>query len=223
MNYSDYTTALATILVIPPADANFLLILPRCIEYAEQRLYRELDLVATSTRNTAYALTAGSRNLVLPIGTFVVIDNINVITPYTTSNPELGTRVALTPMSWDVLDALYGSSSASVPKYFALQDTATIAVGPWPDQSYHVEIIGTVRPPVISGSNTTTLLSTYFPELMVAASMVFMSGYTRNFGSQADDPKMALSWEAQYGVLLASAQTEEAKKRAISSPQAKSA
>ena len=62
-------------------------------------------------------------------------------------------------------------------------------------------------------SNTTTILTTYVPDLFMAASMVFASGYMRNFGSQADDPRMSQSWENQYQLLKASAQTELARQR----------
>jgi hypothetical protein len=60
----------------------------------------------------------------------------------------------------------------------------------------------------LSATNSTTWLSLNVPELMVAAGMVFAAGYMRNFGSQADDPKMATSWETQYSTLLKSANTD---------------
>lgn len=50
-------------------------------------------------------------------------------------------------------------------------------------------------------------------DLFVAAAMVFMSGYQKNFGAQADDPKMAMSWETQYQALLRGAMDEEARKK----------
>jgi hypothetical protein len=222
LDYTSYVAALANLLEIPSADTDFSAILPRCIDYAEQRLYRELQLLSNSSRNSSFSLTAGSRNLAITTGTFVVISNINVIVPAGTTNPDNGSRVSLTPASWDFMDAVYGSSSAGVPKYFAVQDTATVAVGPWPDQSYRVEIIGTVRPPQISASNTTTTLSLYFPELLVAASMVFLSGYTRDFGQQSDDPQMSVSWEKTYQSLMVSAVAEEQLKRSVSNPVVKS-
>ena len=43
--------------------------------------------------------------------------------------------------------------------------------------------------------------------------MVFASGYQKNFGSQSDDPKMAMSWEDQYQKLMASANAEELRKK----------
>lgn len=214
MNYAGFVTYISTMAVIQPTDTNLVAILPSCIDYAEQRLYRELDLAATSYRNSNFALTAGNRNLTTPQGTFVVLEKINIITPFGTTNPELGTRNPVTIIAWEILDATYGSSSGSgVPQYAALQDAATIAFGPWPDQAYQVEQVGTLRPGPLSVTNPTTLLTTFFPDLFGAAAMVFMSGYMRNFGSQADDPKMAESWESQYGKLLASALSEEARKQ----------
>ena len=45
------------------------------------------------------------------------------------------------------------------------------------------------------------------------ASMIYISGYQRNFGRQSDDPAMAQSYESQYQALLKSAVTEEVRKK----------
>ena len=92
-------------------------------------------------------------------------------------------------------------------------DPTTIVFGPSPNASYYVEVIGTIRPEALSVTNTTTAITTYIPDVFMAASMVFASGYMRNFGSQADDPKMAQSWEAQYQTLKASTSAEQARQR----------
>jgi hypothetical protein len=39
--------------------------------------------------------------------------------------------------------------------------------------------------------STTTILSLYVPDLFVAAAMIFMAGYQKDFGSQSDDPQAA--------------------------------
>jgi hypothetical protein len=49
------------------------------------------------------------------------------------------------------------------------------------------------------------------------ASMIFVSGYQRNFGRASDDPAMAQSYEAQYQTLLKGATVEEARKKFESS------
>lgn len=218
--YSTYVTALSELMVIPTTNVDFVAILPSIIDYGEQRIYRELDLLQTVVRDSSAALTSGNRNFTLPtsVGTFVVVDGINVITPSSVTNPELGLRNPLTPISRDFLDVAWPSSTGStVPEYFAMITQGTIIVGPWPDAAYRVEVIGTQRPAALSVSNTTTFLATNLPDLFIAASMIFAAGYLKNFGAQGDDPRQAISWETQYQALKASAVTEEARKRFMGS------
>jgi len=82
-----------------------------------------------------------------------------------------------------------------------------------PDASYRVEVVATYRPNSLSASNTTTFISQYFPDLLIMASMIYISAYQRNFGRQSDDPQMAQSYESQYQALLKSATVEEARKK----------
>jgi hypothetical protein len=86
-------------------------------------------------------------------------------------------------------------------------------VGPYPDAAYNVELIGTVRPTPLSPTTTSTWISTYLPDLFLAASMIQMSAFKMNFGAQSDDPKMAQSWETQYVTLRDSAATEDAMRK----------
>jgi hypothetical protein len=91
--------------------------------------------------------------------------------------------------------------------------TTDVLVGPAPDDTYNVEVIGTVNPTPLSAANTTTYLTLYLWDLFVAASMVFMTGFQKNFGSQADDPKMAVSWESTYKTLFQSADLVDSRQR----------
>lgn len=214
LTYATYVTALSTLTTIPSSNTEFQAILPDCIDYAEQRIYRELNLLSTVVRDASQALAPNSRNFTLPTsqGTFVVVNGINVITPAGTA-PDNGTRNPLTPVSRDYLDLVWPSATGTgLPTAFAMITQTSIVVGPWPDDAYVVEVIGTQRPTPISSSNTQTFVSINLPDLFLAASMVFMAGYMRNFGSQADDPQMAQSWEGQYQTLKGSAATEEARK-----------
>lgn len=140
----------------------------------------------------------------------MVVSGINILSS--------GVRVAqLDPASLDYLDASWPSETAAStttkPAYFAMITDQTGAVGPPPGTAYGVEVIGTIRPTPLSTSNTTTFLTSYLPDLFLAASMIFAAGYQKNFGAQSDDPKMSASWEAQYGNLKASADAEEARKK----------
>lgn len=216
LTYTTFVTSIANLMPVDSTtNADFLTVLPNIINDAEQRLYRELDLLNTSVRDSSAALIAGNRNFTSPTtqGIFLVTDEVNVITPAGVTNPDLGTRNQLVPASDEVLNALYPSVSGStIPQYFAMVDQGVMIVGPWPDANYQVEVVGTQRPEPLSSSNTTTLLSVYFPDLMIAASMVFASAYMKNFGAAADDPKMASTWESHLQELLKSAVVEEGRK-----------
>jgi hypothetical protein len=215
LTYTSLFENIANYLVISTTNTEYQAAFVDIVNDAEQRLYRELDLLNTMTRSTT-ALTSGLRTLALPStdGTFVVTEQINVITPSSQTAPDSGTRVPLTPVSKEVLDFLYPSSTGSgTPSYFAPLTQATMLVGPWPDAGYTVEVVGTIRPNSLSASNTTSLLSVYFPDLLFAACMVAGSAYIKNFGAQTDDPRMSVTWESHYQGLLQSAKVEEQRKK----------
>jgi hypothetical protein len=214
LTYATYKTALATLSVVPETDPNWLSILPDAIEYAELRIYRDLDLLSTVQANTSFSTTTNASKVSLTQGTFVTLQNVNVITPAGTSNPDLGTRVPLLPVSKEYIQYAWPSSTnAAVPYYFAMIDERTFSLGPWPDAAYTLEIIGTVRPDTLSVSNPTTFISQYLPDIFLMASMIFISGYQRNFGRQSDDPQMAQSYENQYMALLKGATVEEYRRK----------
>lgn len=302
LTYSTYVTQIAEMAVVDPADVNFQAILPAMINYAELRIYRDLDLMNTSVsiHSPSIVLTAGNRNLSFPMtlpdgsGTIVVSEQLNLITPSGQTDPDSPTaqRVSLTPTTKEFLDVVYGSNltgSRGQPQFYAAFNENLFFVGPVPDQQYYVEVVGTFRPnplgytaplasAVASGTtgtftftsahgvpngrqitvndfnptywngtfvasvpNSTTInitlpttvsgteyasvfgsvsngagftfLSQYFPDLLIMASMIYISAYQRNFGRQSDDPQMAQSYEGQYKALLQGAMVEEARKK----------
>jgi hypothetical protein len=233
LTYSQYVTQIATLAVVAETDPAFVTILPQMITYAENRMYRDIDFMFTSTslHGVSFVLTPGNRNLSFNIdlstnsdaqaGTFVVSEQINLLTdasgnPAATTNPDECVRVPLLPTTKEFLDAVYGSSltaNRGQPKYFVPFNETLFFVGPVPDQAYPVEVVGTYRPNSLSATNTTTFISLYLPDVFIMASMIYISAYQRNFGRQSDDPAMAQSYESQYKALLQSAIVEEARKK----------
>lgn len=213
LNYTTYVSQISNLMVIGSTDANFQIMLPGMIDYAEQRIYRELDPLYVEATDTTM-LSSGNRNVTPPtvVGTFITIDSINVITPVggTTSN---GTRNPLTPISPEMMDSLYpsGQTVTAVPSFYAMRSPTTVLLGPAPNAAYTAEFIGIQRPAALSSANSSTFLTTYCPDLLIAASMVFGSGYMRDFGSQGDNPQMSASWEGQYKSLFQSAAMEQAR------------
>lgn len=215
MNYTDLVNTIANLTVIGATEPNFVQIFPQGITYAEDRLYRELDLLSTVTRDSAPLITS-NRNFTLPQnnGRFVVTNGFNVITPSSITIPDNGSRIQMIPVSRDYLDAVYGSvAGTGVPTMYAPITDQQFIVGPWPDQAYTIECVGTIQPAPLSSTNPTTFLSLYLPDLLTAAVMIFMTGYQRDWGAQADDPSQAQSWQGQYDKLFASANIIEQRKR----------
>lgn len=214
LNYGTYQQAIATMMATSVTDPDFLVIFPQIITYAEERIYRELDILNTRFRDSTQVCTAGQRQISLPSSLYVA-ETIAVISP-AGDTPTQGTRNILIPCQHDFLDMVYPSdatASQGLPIYFAMLTQTTALVGPCPDAAYVIEVVGTQRPTALSSTNPTTPLTELLPDLFFAASMIFASAYQKNFGSQADDPKMAQSWEQQYQMLLMTAQSEEFRKR----------
>jgi hypothetical protein len=215
LTYNTFVTSLANMLPVSPVDPYYVQVLPNIIDDAEQRLYRELDLLSTVVTATG-ELTGGSRKFTLPTGsgTFVVVEEMNVITPAGTTNPELGDRVPLLPVSKEYLDVVYPSSAGEgVPAYFAPISQQDWILGPWPDAPYTVEVVGTIRPAPLSQSNQTTFLSQYLPDVFLAAALVFASGYQQNFSTMGDNPQQSITWESHVQKLIESAKVEEIRKK----------
>lgn len=227
--YSDLTTALGELLVYqipnpasatPSNDTNFNNILPRIIDDAEQRIYRELDFLAQRVPpDSSTALTANVRTAALPTSTlFVVVQNINVITP-TATLPVAGKRNQLERISKDVMDLIWpqeqGGSANAVPTYYCLLNNTTLLVAPTPDAAYVLEYTGIARPAPMSSANTTTYLGTNYPDLFLAACMVFGMAYQKDADLPQGTPpgEDASKWESMYQKRKESAMEEAARQK----------
>lgn len=215
LTYNTFVTSLANMISVESTDLGYVAALPNIIDDAEQRLYRELDLLSTVVTATG-PLTIGSRKFSLPTsgGVFVVVEEMNAITPAGVTNPELGTRVPMLPASKELLDMIWsGAAGAGVPVYFAPISQQDWILGPWPDAAYTVEVVGTIRPAALSISNPTTFLSQYLPDVFLAAALVFSAGYQQNFSAMGDNPAQAMTWESHVKTLIDSAKVEEIRKK----------
>jgi len=214
-DYNQFNVSFANMLVVSTTDVNYQTMLPFAIGDAEQRCYRDLDLLNTVVRDLTGVLTAGNRGFNLPAanGTFEVVDSIYVITPVGTT-ADNGTRNEVIPASRQFINVLYPSVIGSgVPQWFAMTTQTSVIFGPWPDQAYNAEVVGTIRPNSLSSTNITTILTVYLPDLFFAAAMVFGAAYQQNFAATGDNPQMAVNWEQHYDQLLKSAEVEEARKK----------
>jgi len=225
LTYSSFVSEIATLTVISSTilvtgDSNFSGIMAGVIDYAEGRLYRDLDLASATVTDTSVTCTSGVRSISLSTtqGTLLAIEALNLLTSAGTTSSNT-TRVPLVPASQAVVDMIYPSALSSQcgqPEFFARISDTQLILGPTPDQPYGTEVVATIRPNALSSGNSSTWLTQNVPELMIAASMIFASGYMRNFGSQGDDPKMAQSWESQYATLMRTASIDSMRQKFVS-------
>jgi hypothetical protein len=208
--------------VAPLNQAEFTALIPMMLNYAEQRIQRDMELLNVQVMRGPYALAPGSNQLAVPPSDILVIQDVIVNIG--------GVPTPLDPVSKAfMLNAWPAASTPGPPRVFALQggDAATqgsvatiVLVGPPPDAPYQANVIGESRLPTLASYATpadagtkTTWISTWLPDLLVMACMIYVSGYQRDFGRQSDDPQMAQSYEAQYQALLDGANKQEFQRR----------
>lgn len=227
LTYNGFVTAIATLAVyqvttiagvVTPNDPEFQALLPMLFDYSELRIQRDLDLLPSQTTRP-YTMTTGNNVLTLPVDDFVTVQTVSP----TGFAP-------LTPVSKEFIANVYPSGSTNaLPQYFAMLggDLATsgntsnlLLLGPTPDQNYATSIVGTIRMPSLYLSGTTmlansatTFISSYLPDLMIQAGMIYVSEYQRLFAATSSDPEMPGSYENQYRTLLTGAQAEEGRKK----------
>lgn len=216
MNYTEYVQQIATMAVVPVDDPNYQIIIPQMINYAELRMQRDLDFLSTMTENTSYTLTANTNTLNIQTSSFVTLQTLQI-------SDFNGVEYPVLPVSKEYLQNVWNIDyPTGVPQVFAVyggdaltggETSQRIIFGPWADQNYPVILMGTIRTAPLSSTNTTTYISTYLPDLMIMASMIYVSAYQRNFGRMNDDPQMAQSYESQYQALKAGAMVEESRKK----------
>jgi hypothetical protein len=230
LTYNGYVTQIATMAVVSTTttagvvvgvDAAFNAIIPQMLNYAELRIQRDLDLLQAQGQDSTRTFSAGNRLLTIPLSAFVTVQTLSVTV--------LGQTTPLLPVSQEFIQNVYTATGVfGTPKYFspygslteALSNTSqTFIVGPGPAGNYPVFITGLQRlqtlyayaTPTMAATGT-TFISSWLPDLLIQASMIYISQYQRNFGPASNDPQMGPTYEAQYQTLLKGAMVEEARK-----------
>lgn len=231
LSYNAYITQIASMAVVTAnevsgvmtfVDAPLQDIVPMILNYAELRIQRDLDLLAGQTSNT-YTLTQGVNVFPLPINDFFTVETIEILQ---VNGSQVVDATPLLPVSKEFIQNCYGGlSSAGTPQYYAMYgDTFgngaftnnNILLGPPPNFSYPIRITGLTKVPslmtyaVIGVADTQfTYISAYLPDMLVMASMIYISAWQRQFSSTSDDPQMAQTYEKQYQALRLGALSDE--------------
>jgi hypothetical protein len=236
MNYNEIVLQLMTKAGVPQnsEDTNFFRILPGAFAYADGRIYRDLDFLAIDVTQQV-TLVAQERDVVLPENTLSVLQ-IGVCTPpgAITRNSRRHFPERISP---EALDMFWPQANfrPGIPKKYAIVGVRVVGVSPFmqppvpvfqperftytarfmpaPDRAYTAEVYGSVEPQVLSQDNPETFLTIHYPELFMAAAMIWITGYQRDYGAQSDDPSRAVSWESQYRTLRDGLRLEIAQQR----------
>jgi hypothetical protein len=203
---------------------------PMILNYAEQRIARDMDFLSAQTSNI-YTLTAGVNVFALPVNDFLAVQTLEIVQ---LSNGQVVTATPLLAVSKEFIQNCYsGLTSANTPQYYALfgdnfgtsEDVNTnILLGPPPNFAYSLRVTGTTRPPSLYSFATAgpadtsyTYISNFLPEMLVIASMIYISAYQRNWSATSDDPQMPMSYEKQYQALRLGAIPEENRRKSMAS------
>lgn len=232
ISYDSFITNVASLAVVNTtvdgngvtqfADPPLFNITSMILNYAELRIQRDLDMLPTLT-TSMYTLPIGTNILTTDTDDFVTIQTIQATID--------GAPTPLLPTSKEYIQNVYGNSSVSgPPQYFAMiggdratggTDYSYILFGPYTDANYALNIFGTIRAPSlylysgnsVDASTKFTAISTYYPDLLVLAAMIWVTAYQRQFAGGSSDPQMGPNFENQYAALLKGAVVEEQRKR----------
>lgn len=211
-------------------DATLQAVASQMLNYSELRIQRDIDALQARSSNT-YALTVSNNLLSIPINDFLVIETLETTQ---VSNGVVVNSTPLIQVSKEFIQNCYsGVFSTGTPKYFAMfgdtfgdgaNTNVNVLLGPAPNYAYPVRVTGVIRMPSLyqfasagPADTSYTYISQWLPDLLLQASMIFISAYQRNFSANSDSPDMPVNYEKQYRTLLAGAIAEENRKKGLAS------
>lgn len=206
-------------------DAPLQTVLPQALNYAELRIQRDLDFLQARTSNN-YTLTAGNNLLSVPVNDFLILETLEILQE---SGSTVVNSCPLTPVSREFIQNCYGGlSQAGTPRFFAMygdtfgdgaNTSINVLLGPAPNYAFPVRVTGVIRLPSLAQYATSgpadtsyTYISEFLPDMLLMASMIYISAFQRQFSSTSDDPQMGQTYEKQYQALRLGALSEENRK-----------
>ena len=163
----DYTEVSANVLT----DS----ILNDMIENVEFRILRDVD----SDNNRRYAtanVLANTRFIDTPTNALVIRSAQIVDSDGTAADDN---REFLQFRDTSFMSEFNPTGATGVPKYYSWWDQDTIVMAPTPDATYTIQLNYVLKDPGLSATNTTTYLSTYFPNGLLYACLAEAYGFLK--------------------------------------------
>jgi len=165
----DYTEVGSTVL----SDT----ILNGIINDAELRIFRDVD----SDNNRRYAtanLIASTRFIDTPTDA-LVIRSAQIVDSELADGNTNQERDFLQWRDTSFMSEFNPTAVTGVPKYYSWWDENRIIVAPTPDQTYIIQLNYILKDPGLSSTNTTTYISTNFPNGLLYACLVEAYGFLK--------------------------------------------
>ena len=165
----DYTEVGSTVL----SDT----ILNGIINDAELRIFRDVD----SDNNRRYAtanLIASTRFIDTPTDA-IIIRSAQIVDSELADGNTNQDREFLQWRDTSFMSEFNPTAVTGVPKYYSWWDKDTIIVAPTPDQTYIIQLNYILKDPGLSSTNTTTYISTNFPNGLLYACLVEAYGFLK--------------------------------------------
>jgi len=148
------------------------------IQDAEWKILREID----SDNNRKYAqadIIAAQRYVNTPLinDQTLVIRSVQITN--STGGADNSSREFLEYRDTSYISEYNGTGVQGLPKYYSYWDENTIVLAPTPDQNYNMQINYILKPDGLSATNTTTYLSTEFPNGLLYASLIEAFGFLK--------------------------------------------
>ena len=158
-------------------DSNVLTdnILNGIIENVEFKILRDVD----SDNNRRYAtanLITSDRFINRPAG-LLVVRSAQIVDSNGSSEPD--NREFLQFRDTSFMSEFNPTGATGVPKYYSMWDEDTIVMAPTPNATYTIQLNYILKDPGLSATNTTTYLSTYFPNGLLYACLAEAYGFLK--------------------------------------------
>ncbi len=147
------------------------------INDAEFRILREVD----SDNNRRYAtanLIASTRFIDVPTD-LLIVRSAQIVDSDLADGSTDQNRDFLQFRDTSFMSEFNPTATTGVPKYYSNWDETRIVVAPTPDQTYTIQLNYILKPTGLSSTNTTTYLSTEFPNGLLYACLVEAYGFLK--------------------------------------------
>jgi len=147
------------------------------IQDAEFRILREVD----SDNNRKYVtanLIASTRFIDVPPG-LLIIRSAQIVDSDLADGSTDQNRDFLQFRDTSFMSEFNPAAATGVPKYYSNWDETRIVVAPTPNATYTIQLNYILKPTGLSSTNTTTYLSTEFPNGLLYACLVEAYGFLK--------------------------------------------